>query len=369
MSLHTVWFIVIAFFWCGFFALEGFDFGVGVLHSVVGKSELERRLAVNTIGPFWDGNEVWLIVAGAATFAAFPSWYATMFSALYLALLLLLVALFGRGVSFEFRGKVSDPKWQATWRWSMTIGSALIPLLIGIALGDLLHGLPIDKSHEYTGTFWDLLTPFGIWTGVTFLLLSVTSGANFLSLKTTGDLRARSTVAARYVGSVSILAVVGFIIWSRVISGGVLPDPLAIVAALATIGAAYASGADAPGWAFGASVTAIITAVATIFVDMYSNVMVSSTNPAYSLTVANASSGSYALKVMTIVAVILMPIVLFYQGWTYWVFRRRVAAPPQAASPAPVHIPIATGDAQVIQSRDTSATPDSFGPSDGEDSG
>ncbi|HXW36235.1 MAG TPA: cytochrome d ubiquinol oxidase subunit II [Acidimicrobiales bacterium] len=332
MSLHTIWFIIIAFFWCGFFVLEGFDFGVGVLHTVVGRSDIERRIAINTIGPFWDGNEVWLIVAGAATFAAFPSWYATMFSALYLALVLLLVALFGRGVSFEFRGKVSDPKWKATWTWSMAIGSALIPVLIGIALGDLLHGLPINKNHEYTGSFWGLLTPYGIWTGITFLLLSLTSGANFLVLKTRGDLRARSLVASRYASGISVFAVIGFIIWSRVISGGVLPDPVAIFAALAAIGAFVAADQKMPGWAFGASIAAIGASVATIFVDLYSNVMVSSTNSAYNLTVTNASSSSYSLKVMSVVAIITVPLVLFYQGWNYWVFSKRVSAPPQDES-------------------------------------
>ena len=157
MHLHTLWFIILAVLWVGFFVLEGFDFGVGVLHRIVGRTETERRVAINSIGPFWDGNEVWLIVAGAATFAAFPGWYATMFSALYLALLLVLVALMIRGVAFEWRGKSDDPRWRAAWSWCMTIGSPLIPLLIGVGLGDLSPGLPINKSHEYTGNFFDLL--------------------------------------------------------------------------------------------------------------------------------------------------------------------------------------------------------------------
>jgi cytochrome bd ubiquinol oxidase subunit II len=336
MSLHTLWFIIVAVFWCGFFVLEGFDFGVGVLHSIVGKTDTERRIAVNTIGPFWDGNEVWLVVAGAATFAAFPAWYATMFSSLYLALVLLLVALFARGVSFEFRGKISSPAWQSGWKWAMTIGSVVIPVLIGVALGDLLHGLPLNKDHEFTGSFWSLLTPYGLWTGVTLLLLSILSGANFLALKTTGAVRTRAAALSRWVSWVCVLAVIGFIIWSRAIAGGVLPDPTAIVAALATIGAAFAARAGLSGWAFGASVVAMGTAVGTIFVDLYSNVMVSTTNAAYNLTVSNASSSSYALKVMTIVAAILMPVVLAYQGWSYWVFRSRLTPSAQGdADPTP----------------------------------
>src|SRR5579862_302512 len=184
MGLQIFWFIIIAFFWTGFFILEGFDLGVGSLHMLVGKTDLERRLAINSVGPFWDGNEVWLIVAAAAIFAAFPAWYGAMFSSLYLVLVL--VALIMRGVSFEFRGKTDNPAWRSTFRWTMTIGSALIPFLLGVALGDLLHGLPINSSHDYTGNFWGLLTGYGIYTGVTMLVLSLLAGATFLGLKTTG---------------------------------------------------------------------------------------------------------------------------------------------------------------------------------------
>ena len=192
MKLVPFWFIVITILWTGFFALEGFDFGVGMLHGVVGKDEAGRRAAINTIGPLWDGNEVWLIVAGAAMFAAFPGWYATMFSGFYLALVLLLVALIVRGVSFEYRGKRDAIRWRRTWDGLMTAGSLLAPLLIGVALGDLLHGLPINSSQEYTGSFWDLLQPYGLFTGVTFVLLCLLYGATFLCLKTTDDLRERS---------------------------------------------------------------------------------------------------------------------------------------------------------------------------------
>jgi len=342
MSLHTLWFIIDAIFWCGFFVLEGFDFGVGMLHRVVGKTDIERRVAVNAIGPFWDGNEVWLIVAGAVIFAAFPSWYATMFSTFYLALVLVLVALMARGVSFEFRGKITDSRWRSAWSWALTIGSALVPLLLGVALGDLLNGLPIDQDHQFTGNFFDLLTPYGLWTGVTFLVLSVLSGANFLALKTTGALRSRSEDVARLVSKIAAAAVIGFVVWSRVVAGGLLPDPFTITAVLAVLAAAWLATTEHRTWAFAASVIAMAGSVATVFIDLYANVMVSSTNAAYNLTVANSSSSSYALKVMTVVAVIFTPIVLLYQGWNYWVFRGRLTAPAQEAAPDPEPGPAAT---------------------------
>src|ERR1700730_7755975 len=189
MQLHTIWFVIITVFWTGFFVLEGLDFGVGVLHTIVGRTDVERRVAINAIGPFWDGNEVWLIVAGAAMFASFPGWYATMFSSLYLALLLVLAALMARGVSFEFRGKLDDLRWRRVFTWTLTLGSAFVPLLIGVGLGDLLHGLPINHNHDFSGDFFDLLTAYGLWTGVTLLALSVLHGATFLILMTTGAVR------------------------------------------------------------------------------------------------------------------------------------------------------------------------------------
>ena len=226
MRLVPFWFIVITVLWTGFFVLEGFDFGVGMLHGVVGKDEAGRRAAINTIGPLWDGNEVWLIVAGAAMFAAFPGWYATMFSGFYLALVLLLVALIVRGVSFEYRGKRDAIRWRRTWDGLLTAGSLLAPLLIGVALGDLLHGLPINSSQEYTGSFWDLLQPYGLFTGVTFVLLCLLYGATFLCLKTTDDMRERAWRLARRVAPVTGAAVVAFTIWTHVTAQQhLLPQP------------------------------------------------------------------------------------------------------------------------------------------------
>jgi cytochrome d ubiquinol oxidase subunit II len=328
MGLQVFWFIVIAFFWTGFFILEGFDMGVGALHMVVGRTDLERRVAINSIGPFWDGNEVWLIVAGAGTFAAFPLWYASMFSALYLAMMLVLLALIIRGVSFEYRGKSMSPRWRATWDWTLTIGSLALPLLLGIALGDLLHGLPINKEGNFTGTFVDLLTPYGIWVGLTLLALSLAHGAIYLSLKTTGAVQQRAHRLAGPLAWVAVLAVLGFFIWTHVLSNrGVLPNPIQVAAFLLAVGAAWAVRDGYHGWAFTATSATIAAVVISLFVSLYPDVMVSSTNPAYNLTVANASSSHYALTVMTVVAVIFTPLVLAYQGWSYYVFRARIKGP------------------------------------------
>jgi cytochrome d ubiquinol oxidase subunit II len=336
MQLHTIWFIIITVFWIGFFVLEGFDFGVGALHRWIGRSEDGRRIAINTIGPWWDGNEVWLIVAGAAIFAAFPGWYATMFSALYLALVVLLVALFARGVSFEWRDKRDSDRWRSAWSWALTIGSALIPLLIGVALGDLLHGLPINSQHNFTGNFLDLLTGYGLMTGVTMLTLCLLHGATFLALRTTGEIRARAKSSARVIGLVAIVITIAWVIWTLVvIGGGTVPQPTQIFGVIAVIFATLLTVTDNDGWSFVASGIAIAAAIGQIFIALYPNVMVSTTNSAYNLTVNNAASGHYALFVMTVVAVIFFPVVLLYQGWSFHVFRQRVSTPPNPSGKQP----------------------------------
>src|SRR5271170_3304359 len=209
MHLSTLWFLLDIVFWVGFLVLEGFDFGVGMLHSFVGRDDTERRIVVNSIGPFWDGNEVWLIVAAAVIFAAFPSWYATMFSTFYLAMIIVLIALMGRGVSFEYARKSDNPRWRRTWRWSLTIGSAVIPFVLGLAFGDMLHGLPINSSHQYTGSFWGLFVPYGLWTGLTVLVLCLLLGGTYLGLKTTGDLHDRIRRTTTRIGVVAIVVVFG----------------------------------------------------------------------------------------------------------------------------------------------------------------
>jgi len=332
MHLHTIWFVIVAVFWIGFFVLEGFDFGVGALHRVVGRSETEHRVAINTIGPWWDGNEVWLIVAGAAMFAAFPGWYATLFSALYIALVLVLLALFARGVSFEYRGKRESARWRSGWSWALTIGSILVPLLIGVGLGDLLQGLPINRSHDFTGNFFDLLTGYGLMTGVNLLTLCLLHGATFMALRTTDEIRDRAQAAARRIGVAAVIVNLAWAVWTLVvIGGGTVPQPTQIFGLIAVIFAQRLASTENDGWAFLASGFAIAASIGQLFIALYPNVMVSSTSQAYNLTVNNAASGHYSLVVMTVTAVLLLPFVLLYQGWSFHVFRRRVTAPPTSS--------------------------------------
>ncbi|MGD0374456.1 MAG: cytochrome d ubiquinol oxidase subunit II [Streptosporangiaceae bacterium] len=334
MRLVPFWFIVITVLWMGFFVLEGFDFGVGMLHGAVGKDEAGRRAAINTIGPLWDGNEVWLIVAGAAMFAAFPGWYATLFSGFYLALVLLLASLIVRGVSFEYRGKRDAIRWRRTWDVLLTAGSVAAPLLIGVALGDLLHGLPINSSQEYTGSFWNLLQPYGLFTGVTLVLICLLHGATFLCLKTTGEMRERSWRLARRVAPVTGAAVVAFAIWTHVTSSSTFfLNPVELLAVLAAIAALWLVYEHREGFAFAATTVTMAACIVSIFVGLYPNVMVSSTSAAYNLTVHNTASGAYSLKVMTVVVIIFLPFVLAYQTWTYYVFRRRISR--QEFQPSP----------------------------------
>src|SRR5215472_431281 len=341
-SFVPFWFIIIAILWTGFFILEGFDFGVGMLHDAVGTDDASRRAAINTIGPLWDGNEVWLIVAGAAMFAAFPGWYATMFSALNLALVLLLAALIARGLSFEYRGKRDSVRWLRTWDVLLTVSSVLAPLLIGVALGDLLQGLPINSAQNYTGSFWDLLQPYGLFTGVTLVLICALHGATFLSLKTTGDMHERSRALARRVAPFTAAAVVGFAIWTHVAhSDTFFLNPVELLAILAVLAAFWLVYEHRDGFAFAATTVTMASAIVAIFVGLYPNVMVSSTSAANNLTVHNTASGPYSLKIMTVVVIVFLPIVLAYQTWTYYVFRRRVSKqefqpqpPPPAAVPS-----------------------------------
>jgi cytochrome d ubiquinol oxidase subunit II len=325
-NLIPFWFIIIAVLWTGFFILEGFDFGVGMLHDLVATDDAGRRAAINTIGPLWDGNEVWLIVAGAAMFAAFPGWYATMFSAYFLALVLLLASLIVRGLAFEYRGKRGDPRWRRTWDVGLTVGSLLAPLLIGVALGGLLHGLPVNSSQDYTGTFWDLLQPYPLFTGITLVLVCLLHGATFLCLKTTGDMRERSEQLARRVAPFAGAAVVGFAIWTHVThTSTFFLNPIELLAILAAIAAVWLVYDHRAGFAFTATTITIASCIVSIFVGLYPNVMVSSTKAAYSLTVHNTASPAYSLKVMTVVVIVFLPLVLAYQTWTYYVFRRRVS--------------------------------------------
>ncbi len=322
MTLVSFWFVVLVIFWTGFLVLEGFDFGVGMLAGVVGRDEPGRQLAIRTIGPLWDGNEVWLIVAGAGMFAAFPGWYATMFSGFYLAFVLLLVALIARGVSFEFRTKRDSPRWRRSFDLATTGGSLLAPLLIGVALGNLLHGVPIGADQEYAGGFVDLLNGYALFCGVTVVLLCLLHGASFLALKASGEVRERALRTGRLLGPAAAAAVAGFAVWTQATAGRwSLPLVVAVLAALA---AAWQVGRGRDGVAFTATSVTMAAVVVSIFVALYPRVMVSSLGAASDLTVTNTASSPYALKVMTVAAAVLFPVVLVYQAWTYHVFRSRV---------------------------------------------
>lgn len=331
MDLNTLWFILVAVLFIGFFILEGFDYGVGILLPFLGRSDEERRQVINTIGPVWDGNEVWVITAGGAIFAAFPHWYATLFSGFYLALFLMLAALIARGVSFEFRSKDRHPAWRATWDWAIFFGSLVPALLWGVALGNLLRGVPIDASKTYVGGFFNLLNPYALIAGLATLTAFITHGAIFLELKTAGELRARAMKATKVVGPVSTVFIALFILttylWTDAFTRlGINPGLVPLVAIGALVAAGGFVHARRMGWAFAMTCLAIAAATITIFMSLFPRVMVSSLNPEWSLTIYNASSTPYTLKVMSIVAVIFVPIVVLYQGWTYWVFRHRVTA-------------------------------------------
>ena len=319
------WFILITVLWLGFFVLEGFDFGVGILHGVLGRDEAGRRTAISAVGPLWDGNEVWLIVAVAAMFAAFPAWYATMLSALYPVVVALLVALIVRGLSFEYRGKRESRRWRRTWDGLMTASSLAAPFLIGLALGDLLHGLPVSASQEFTGSFGDLFPPYAVYAGLTLTAVCVLHGAAFLALKTTGEVRARAGRLTRAAGPVVALAVAAYAAWTHASSGtGTLLNPVELGAVVAAIAAAWLAADRREGWAFTATTVTMAACVLAIFVDLYPRVLVSTTGAGLDLTVRNTASGSYALGVMTVVAVVALPFVLGYQAWSYYVFRRRL---------------------------------------------
>jgi cytochrome d ubiquinol oxidase subunit II len=337
MDLNTVWFILIAVLYIGFFILEGFDFGVGILLPFLSKDEdpsrvdKNRRMMINTIGPHWDGNEVWLLTAGGATFAAFPEWYATMFSGFYLALFILLLALIARGVAFEFRSKREDPRWRSAWDWCIFIGSLVPALLIAVAFANIVRGIPIDEDMNYVGGFFNLLNLYALLAGVSAVVTFALYGAVFLSLKTSGVLMERARSAAKRlwiptVLSLLLLLVGTYLSTDLVARLGVNPGvvPLAGMASILVSG--YFIRKKMDGWAFVMIALTIILTVTTLFLILYPRVMVSSLNPANNLTIYNASSSPYTLKVMTIIAVIFVPIVLMYQAWSYWIFRKRLTA-------------------------------------------
>ena len=333
MELTTVWFGLIAVLWIGYFVLEGFDFGVGILLPILGRDEPDRRAILRTIGPVSDGNEVWVLVAGGATFAAFPEWYATLFSGFYLALFLILVALIVRGVGIEYRNKRAGAAWRGRWDVAIAVSSFLPALLWGVAFANIVAGTPIDAQKQFTGNLVTLLNPFGLLGGLTTLLLFVTHGLVFLALKTEGELRARANRLVTPIGLVTAVVAVAFLLWANAQTGTVASLIVALVAALSFVGALLANRIRREGWAFIGSAVTIALAVVSLFLALFPDVMPSSLNPAWSLTTTNAASTPYTLTIMTVVAVVFTPLVLIYQGWTYWIFRKRITVQRAPAKP------------------------------------
>src|SRR5262245_22080204 len=338
MDLQTLWFVLIAVLWSGYFLLEGFDFGVGMLLPFLPRDERQRGTMLSAIGPFWDGNEVWLVTAGGATFAAFPAWYATMFSGFYIALVAVLFFLIIRVVSFEWYSKSETPRWRRIWTWANALGSFGASLIWGVGLANLVYGVPINSSGDFSGDFWDLFSWYTVLAGVAVVLVFCFHGASYLTIRTAGDLCERAGRAARRLGVPAAAAGVAFFVATVAVAVDrndkdvfppVLPAALGIAAIV--LGLAFAL-TRRSGWSFAMTAIAAVAVTATLFTSLYPRVMVSSTDFASSLTVDGAASADYTLKVMSVVALIFVPLILLYQGWTYRVFRARVGGEPPPAS-------------------------------------
>ncbi|MFD1179493.1 cytochrome d ubiquinol oxidase subunit II [Paenibacillus puldeungensis] len=329
MSLNELWFVLVAVLFIGFFFLEGFDFGIGMSTRFLAKNDMERRVLINSIGPFWDANEVWLLTAGGAMFAAFPNWYATMFSGYYTPLVVLLLALIGRGVAFEFRGKVDSGKWKTTWDIAIFVGSLLPPFLLGVVFSGLMKGLPIDGDMEMKAGLFDMVNVYTLVGGITVVMLCLVHGLLFATLRTTGDLqeRARKMAHKLLIPLAVMFVLLGVLTYFQTDVFEVRGLLLGIVAVLGVVAFVLAGmfiSKKRDGWAFGMTGTMIALSIASVFIGLFPRVMVSSINETFSLTIHNAASGHYSLKVMTIVALTLLPFVLGYQIWSYFVFHKRV---------------------------------------------
>ncbi|WP_144785823.1 cytochrome d ubiquinol oxidase subunit II [Microbacterium sp. BH-3-3-3] len=330
MDLAYLWFWIVAFLFVGYFVLDGFDFGVGMSIPFLGKDDIARRQIINTIGPVWDLNETWVIVAGAALFASFPEWYATLFSGFYLPLLAILIALIARGVSFEYRHQRDSLKWKRAFDRMIFFGSAAPAFLWGVAFANIVQGVPLDADHEYVGTVLTLLNPYGILGGLTTLTLFFVHGVYFVALKTDGQVRADARSLARKAGVLTIALAALFLVWT-IVNAANAGAPLLLgvvalagVAALTLIGSWVANLRDREGTAFTLGAVTIVAAVAALFFALFPNVMPSTLAAGSSLTIDNASSTDYTLTIMSWAALIFLPLILAYQGWTYWVFRKRV---------------------------------------------
>lgn len=351
MDLATVWFIIEAVLWIGYFVLEGFDFGVGLSLPLIGRKDRERHAMLSTIMPVWDGNEVWVLVAGGAMFAAFPGWYATVFSTFYIPLLAILVGLIIRAVGLEYREHREDAAWRRRWDLCIIVGSFLPALLWGVAFGNIVRGLPINADHNFTGSLLDLLNPFALLAGLVTLALFLTHGSVFLALRTTGELRLRAKRQATVVGAITVLLGVGFLTWLNLLPGienrgAVLL--LSIITALALVFGLGMHLLNRDGWSFAGTAATVAGVVITLFTSLYPRLIPSTTDPAFSLTIHNSSATHYTLTIMTWSAVVLVPIVLAYQAWSYWTFRKRITLPPVDAE---------SGDAGPVGERPVQASP------------
>jgi cytochrome d ubiquinol oxidase subunit II len=325
VTLPEFWFLLIGFMFASYFMLEGFDFGVGALLPVLGKDDIGRRVMINTIGPVWDANETWLVLAAGALFAAFPAWYATAFSATYLPLLIILGALIVRGLAFEFRGKKDDAHWRRQWDRCIVLGSTVVPFLWGVFFANLIRGLPIDARGDYAGGVLDLFSPYTMLGGLVVLAMFVTHGAIFLTLKTSGGIRHDARELGTRLAAVTAILLAAFLSWTIASDGDARSVILAIAVVAGTAGAALANARGRDGVAFLLTAGAVVLLVATYFSVLYPNVMPSTLDPANNLTIANASSSPYTLTLMSWVAALVVPFVLGYQAWSYWVFRKRLS--------------------------------------------
>ena len=344
MDLAYLWFWIVGFLFVGYFVLDGFDFGVGMSLPFLGRDDISRRQVINTIGPVWDLNETWVIVAGACLFAAFPEWYATLFSGFYLALLLILLALILRGVSFEYRHQRDSLRWKRGFDTMIVVGSAVPALLWGVAVANIVQGVPLDAGHEFTGSLLTLLNPYGLLGGLTTLLLFFTHGVYFVALKTDGQVAADARRLAGRAGLLTIVVAAAFLTWTVVMAFtqgrdfALVTAILSVVAAVLLVASWISNARGREGWAFGFGAFTIVTAVLAVWFALFPFVMPSTGDPAGSLTIENASSTDYTLTIMSWAALIFLPLVLAYQGWTYWIFRKRVTRSRiEAAAAAPAH--------------------------------
>jgi cytochrome d ubiquinol oxidase subunit II len=331
MDLPTLWFVILGFFFVGYFVLDGFDFGVGMSLPFLGRDDTDRRVLINTIGPVWDLNETWVIVAGAFLFAAFPEWYATLFSGFYLLMLLILLALIARGVSFEYRHQRPESSWKRRFDLMIVVGSAVPAFVWGLVFANVVQGVPLDEGHNYTGTLLDLLNPYALLGGLTTLLLFFTHGVVFVTLKTEGEIRGRARRLASRAGVVTIVVAAAFLALTSLTHGTLVSVALSAVAAVTLIASFVANLRGREGRSFGLMAVTIALAVSSLFAALFPGVMPASNDPANSLTIANASSSTYTLTIMSWVALVFVPLILGYQGFTYWIFRKRIT---RAAIPA-----------------------------------